>query len=80
MTWRLCGYFEGGCIGRWVMLTMIRKAFDSGGASIYGKKKANAWPTYRRDDPKVYEMICHADTIGVFQIESRAQMSHACRV
>ena len=28
-----------------------------------------------REDPRVYEMIGHADTIGVFQIESRAQMS-----
>ncbi|HEY4137171.1 MAG TPA: error-prone DNA polymerase, partial [Casimicrobiaceae bacterium] len=27
------------------------------------------------EDPKVYEMIQHADTIGVFQIESRAQQS-----
>ena len=27
------------------------------------------------EDPAVYEMICDADTIGVFQIESRAQMS-----
>jgi error-prone DNA polymerase len=27
------------------------------------------------DDPAVYDMICDADTIGVFQIESRAQMS-----
>src|SRR5260221_11774943 len=27
------------------------------------------------EDPEVYEMIGHADTIGVFQIESRAQMS-----
>jgi error-prone DNA polymerase len=27
------------------------------------------------EDPGVYEMIQHADTIGVFQIESRAQMS-----
>ena len=27
------------------------------------------------EDPQVYEMICKADTIGVFQIESRAQMS-----
>jgi error-prone DNA polymerase len=26
-------------------------------------------------DPAVYDMICRADTIGVFQIESRAQMS-----
>ncbi len=28
-----------------------------------------------QDDPAVYEMICRADTVGVFQIESRAQMS-----
>ena len=28
-----------------------------------------------QDDPKVYENISHADTIGVFQIESRAQQS-----
>jgi error-prone DNA polymerase len=27
------------------------------------------------DDPAVYDMICEADTVGVFQIESRAQMS-----
>ncbi len=27
------------------------------------------------DDPAVYEMICRADTVGVFQIESRAQMA-----
>jgi error-prone DNA polymerase len=27
------------------------------------------------DDPAVYDMICKADTVGVFQIESRAQMS-----
>jgi len=27
------------------------------------------------EDPRVYEMICRADTVGVFQIESRAQMS-----
>jgi len=28
-----------------------------------------------QDDPEVYKMISHADTAGVFQIESRAQMS-----
>ncbi|MFW6055876.1 MAG: DNA polymerase III subunit alpha [Chloroflexota bacterium] len=27
-----------------------------------------------QDDPAVYDMICRCDTIGVFQIESRAQM------
>jgi len=27
------------------------------------------------DDPAVYEMLCQADTVGVFQVESRAQMA-----
>ena len=27
------------------------------------------------DDPRTYDLICRADTVGVFQIESRAQMS-----
>ncbi|MCP4871904.1 MAG: DNA polymerase III subunit alpha [Proteobacteria bacterium] len=27
------------------------------------------------DDPAVYDMICEADTVGMFQIESRAQMN-----
>jgi len=28
-----------------------------------------------REDPATYDMICKADTVGVFQVESRAQMS-----
>jgi error-prone DNA polymerase len=31
--------------------------------------------TMPHEDPAVYDMICDADTVGVFQIESRAQMS-----
>ncbi|MEM7164739.1 MAG: error-prone DNA polymerase [Planctomycetota bacterium] len=31
--------------------------------------------TLPADDPATFEMICNADTIGVFQIESRAQMA-----
>ena len=54
------------------MLTMIRKAFDMV-KQHYGKQLTLA--NVPQDDPKVYEMICRADTIGVFQIESRAQMS-----
>jgi error-prone DNA polymerase len=27
------------------------------------------------DDPKVYDMMCEADTVGLFQVESRAQMA-----
>ena len=31
--------------------------------------------TIPADDPEVYKMLCAADTIGVFQVESRAQMA-----
>ena len=31
--------------------------------------------TMRLDDPEVYEMLCRADSVGVFQVESRAQMA-----
>lgn len=32
------------------------------------------------DDPEVYDMLCEADTVGVFQVESRAQMATLPRV
>jgi len=48
------------------MLSCIRRALD-----LVGKSMSEVPP----EDPKVYDMICKADTIGVFQIESRAQMS-----
>ena len=54
------------------MLTCIRKAFDLA-RQHYGLDLTLA--NIPQDDPKVYEMIGHADTVGVFQIESRAQMS-----
>ena len=54
------------------MLTCIRKAFDLCKLH-YGKELTLA--NVPQDDPKVYDMICEADTLGVFQIESRAQMS-----
>ncbi len=54
------------------MLTCIRKAFDMAKEN-YGLELTLA--NIPQDDPAVYEMICHADTIGVFQIESRAQQS-----
>ncbi len=54
------------------MLTCIRKAFDLV-KQHYGLKLTLA--NIPQDDPAVYEMICQADTIGVFQIESRAQQS-----
>ncbi len=54
------------------MLTCIRKAFDLL-EQHYGRKLT--LENVPQDDPEVYDMICHADTLGVFQIESRAQMS-----
>lgn len=54
------------------MLTCIRKAFDLV-KQHYGITLSLAG--IPQDDPAVYEMVSRADTIGVFQIESRAQMS-----
>lgn len=54
------------------MLTCIRKAFD------LSKQHYNLDLTLAnipQDDPNVYDMVSRAETIGVFQIESRAQQS-----
>ncbi|MGE0724549.1 MAG: error-prone DNA polymerase [Alphaproteobacteria bacterium] len=54
------------------MLTCVRKAFDllrrHGGPDL-------ALHTVPPEDPRVYGMLCRADSIGVFQVESRAQMT-----
>jgi error-prone DNA polymerase len=59
------------------MLTAIRRAFDlvnefGGSSAVAGELKLASVPS---EDSAVYDMICRADTTGVFQIESRAQMS-----
>jgi error-prone DNA polymerase len=54
------------------MLTAIRKAFDLL-ANHHGVKMTMA--DVPAEDATVYDMIGKADTVGVFQIESRAQMS-----
>ncbi|MDP4149364.1 MAG: error-prone DNA polymerase [Bacteroidota bacterium] len=54
------------------MLTCIRKAFDLA-KQHYDLDLTLA--NIPQDDPAVYEMVTAADTIGVFQIESRAQQS-----
>jgi error-prone DNA polymerase len=54
------------------MLTCIRKAFAMLKVH-YGREVALG--TVPRDDPAVYDMLCKADSIGVFQVESRAQMN-----
>jgi error-prone DNA polymerase len=54
------------------MLTCIRKAFALL-KEHYGKEITLG--TVPWDDPDVYDMLCRADSIGVFQVESRAQMN-----
>ena len=55
------------------MLTCIRKAFDL--ARQHYQLELTLAKINEKEDPRVYEMISNADTIGVFQIESRAQQS-----
>ncbi len=54
------------------MLSAVRRALELIGA---WRGNSFALPDIPAEDPQVYEMIQHGDTIGVFQIESRAQMS-----
>jgi error-prone DNA polymerase len=54
------------------MLSAIRRSFDLIRA-FHGRELSLA--TVPAEDPEVYDMICKADTLGVFQIESRAQMA-----
>ncbi|MFW7523043.1 error-prone DNA polymerase [Vibrio ostreicida] len=56
------------------MLSAIAKCFDLI-QRFHQHDLTIADITKRQDDPKVYRMLQQADTIGVFQIESRAQMS-----
>ncbi|UWQ98422.1 error-prone DNA polymerase [Rhodobacteraceae bacterium S2214] len=54
------------------MLTCIRKAFNMIEAH-YDQKWTLA--TVPQEDPRVYHMLCKGDSIGVFQVESRAQIN-----
>lgn len=56
------------------MLSAIRKAFDLV-RQHYRRDLSLAEITRAMDDVEVYRMIQRADTVGVFQVESRAQMS-----
>ena len=59
------------------VLTCIRKAFD------LIEKHHNtdyALATLPAEDPAVYDMLCDADSVGVFQVESRAQMNFLPRM
>ncbi len=54
------------------MLTAIRRSFDLV-RDFDGRQLTLA--NVPAEDPRVYDMICDGDTMGVFQIESRAQMA-----
>jgi error-prone DNA polymerase len=53
------------------MLSALRRSFDLV-QDFDGRRLSMA--SIPAEDPATYEMIQHADTVGVFQIESRAQM------
>jgi error-prone DNA polymerase len=54
------------------MLTCIRKCFD-----FIADHKGERWElaTIPQDQKPVYEMLCRGESLGVFQVESRAQMN-----
>jgi len=54
------------------MLTCVKRAFDLL-ERHYGKRYTLA--SVPGDDAAVYDMLCRGDSLGVFQVESRAQMA-----
>lgn len=56
------------------MLSAIKRALDMINAAVPTSKLLTIHDI-PHDDPKVYDLLCRADSIGVFQVESRAQMS-----
>jgi error-prone DNA polymerase len=54
------------------MLTCIRKCFD-----LIDRHKGERFvlASVPQDDPRVYDMLCAGESLGVFQVESRAQMN-----
>jgi error-prone DNA polymerase len=54
------------------MLTCVRKAFEL--IKVHEGRTYDL-ATVPKEDKQVYDMLCKADAIGVFQVESRAQMS-----
>ncbi|MFP4568512.1 error-prone DNA polymerase [Rhodosalinus sp.] len=59
------------------MLTCIRKAFDLM-RQHHGADYTLA--TLPQEDRATYDMLCRADSVGVFQVESRAQMNFLPRM
>ena len=54
------------------MLTCIRKAFDIMREHDLGDYALATVPV---EDPETYDMLCKGDSVGVFQVESRAQIN-----
>ncbi|MBY6201463.1 error-prone DNA polymerase [Maritalea mobilis] len=59
------------------MLTCVRKAFD---LLAMHHQADYTLATLPPEDPAVYDMLCRADSLGVFQVESRAQMNFLPRM
>ncbi len=59
------------------MLSCIRKAFD---LIARHHRTDYTLATLPPEDPAVYDMLCKADSLGVFQVESRAQMNFLPRM
>ena len=59
------------------MLTAIRRCLDLVNAWNQAQSGRGDLQFHRipAEDPAVYDMLCRADSIGVFQVESRAQMT-----
>ncbi|HKX35658.1 MAG TPA: error-prone DNA polymerase, partial [Rhizorhapis sp.] len=55
------------------MLTCIRKAYDL--MRLHGLGDHSLTVDIESDDAQVYDMLCKGDSIGVFQVESRAQIN-----
>jgi error-prone DNA polymerase len=55
------------------MLTCIRKAFDL--MAVNGLPRPDLDTLAQDEDPAVYKMLQRGDSIGVFQVESRAQIN-----
>jgi error-prone DNA polymerase len=56
------------------MLTALKRGFDMLPPQPDGKVITDI-AHVPQEDPAVYDMLCKADSVGVFQVESRAQMS-----
>ena len=59
------------------MLTAVRRAFD---LVAQHRGEALTLANVPPEDPAVYDMLCRADAIGVFQVESRAQLNFLPRM